>query len=228
MTFARFALAALLTSTPALAQDTREMGAHEHGVGQVNIAFEGNQVALSLTAPGADIVGFEYEAKTDADKAAIDAALDTLRQPSALFVFPEAAGCTVVEASAELEMEGEHGDDHDHDHGEEHAEHGHDDHDHGEEKHADHDGHDHDKHGDEAHAHDDHDHDHDHAASHSEFHAEAMLTCETPDALDRVTFTYFETFSNALELEVQMITSSGARAFEVERELPTLNLQGLL
>ena len=41
-------------------------------------------------------------------------------------------------------------------------------------------------------------------------------------------FGYFTTFDNALELEVQIITSAGAQAFEVERDAPTLSLEGLL
>ena len=61
-------------------------------------------------------------------------------------------------------------------------------------------------------------------ASHTEFHAEYMLTCDNPDALNSVTFAYFETFPNAKEVEVQMITANGAIAFEVERDAPVLDL----
>lgn len=113
--------ASALISVPALAQEARHMDAHEHGVGQLDIALQGQQVAMALLAPGADIVGFEYAAQSDQDHAAIDAAIAVLSQPLELFAFPAAANCTVVEAHAELEGEDEH-EDHD-------AEHGHDDHD---------------------------------------------------------------------------------------------------
>ena len=128
--------ATAITTTPAFAQETRQLDSHEHGVGQLDIAFDGQQIAMELYAPGADIVGFEYAAKSAQDRAAIDTAVATLAGPLDLFVLPAAAGGSVVQASASLESEAEHDD-------------------HGDEDHAAHD--DHDDHGDEDHAaHDDH------------------------------------------------------------------------
>jgi hypothetical protein len=94
---------------PASAQH-RELGAHEHGRGTLNIALEGTRLSMELEAPGADIVGFEHPAKSRKDKAAVDAAKKRLAQPLALFKLPASAGCVVKEASAESE-----GDDRDHD-----------------------------------------------------------------------------------------------------------------
>ena len=81
----------------------------------------------------------------------------------------------------------------------------------------------------EGEAHDDHDHDEDHAdeAGHTGFHAEYALNCGNPSALTDITFAYFETFENALEVEVQLVSSNGAQAFEVERDAPTLDLRGI-
>lgn len=236
-----------LLATPAMAEDSRQLDSHEHGVGELNIAVDGQTVAMELHAPGADIVGFEYEATSDADKAAIEAAVATLAKPLDLFVLPAAAECTVTQASASLEGDAEHDDhddhdheeghddhdDHDHDdhagnddHGDDHAHEEHDDHDH-EKDHDDHDHDDHADHDDQA-EHDDHD-DHDHAEgeNHTEFHAEYMLTCAHVEKLSKIDFAYFSTFENALELEVQVVTSSGAKAFEVERDNPTLDLSEL-
>ena len=194
---------ALLTALPAFAEDTRQLDAHEHGVGTLNIAIDGADVMMEFHAPGADIVGFEYAASSDSDLAAIESAIAMLKKPLDLFVLSPAAECMVASATAELE-----GDD-----------------DHGEEEHA---GHDHSADKDEAHDHkDEHAHDEDgHAdkASHTEFHAEYTLTCSAPDALDEITFAYFETFTNAKEVEVQLISSTGAQAFEVPRASPVLNL----
>jgi len=97
-----------LAATPAIAQETRQLDSHEHGVGQLDIAIDGTQVALELHAPGADIVGFEYSAESTEDLAKIEAALLVLAQPLDLFVLPEATQCEVVEAHVELEG----GDDH--------------------------------------------------------------------------------------------------------------------
>mgnify|MGYP001945819220 CR=1 FL=1 len=224
-----FSLIALVAAFPAFAQDARHLDAHEHGVGTLNIAFDGTTVAMEFEAPGADIVGFEYEAEREEDLAAIDAALATLSAPLDLFVMPDAAGCSVVEAQAKLESEDEHDehgeeghDDHDEDGHDDHAEEGHDDH----KDEAD-DAHAHDEHGDEhgdEHDEEHGDEDHEEHAGHTEFHGEYTLTCDNPDALDQITFAYFDTFPNALEVELQVITASGAQAFEVERDEPVLKL----
>jgi hypothetical protein len=224
-----FSLIALVAAFPALAEGVRELDAHEHGVGTLNIAIDGATVAMSFEAPGADIVGFEYGAQSSTDLAAIDAAVAILGGPLDLFVMPDAASCSVVDAHAALEGDEDHGHD---DHGDEdHDDHGHDDHgdgghdDHRHDDHGDegHDDHGHDDHGDKGH--DDHGHD-DHAdkADHTEFHAQYTLSCDSPDALSEITFAYFDVFPNAKEVDVQIITALGAQAFEVTRDAPVLDL----
>lgn len=221
--FPLFALATL-TATPVLAEDTRHLGTHEHGVGQLDIALDGSQIAMELHAPGADIVGFEYAATAAEDLAVVDAAIATLSQPLELFDLPEAADCNVVQAAAALESEGAHDD-----HGDDHAEkdeHGHDDYDKDEHAH-DEDHHDKEAHDDaEHHDEGEHDEEHEEAAGHTEFHAEYLLTCTTPSAITEIDFTYFAAFPNALEVEVQLISDAGATSFEVERDAPILDLSG--
>ncbi len=90
-------LGCLLLQT-ASAEERRELGAHQHGHGTLNIAFEGNRITMELEVPGHDIVGFEHEAKTDDQKAAVAKAKSQLGAPLALFQLPAAAGCTVKEA----------------------------------------------------------------------------------------------------------------------------------
>jgi len=201
--FPLFALTAVVV-TPAFAEEARQLNAHEHGVGQLDIAFDGDQIAMELHAPGADIVGFEYGAESAEDRAAVDAAVAALAKPLDLFVLTEAAGCSIVNASAGLESEEEH-DAHDDHHDDDHAanEGSHDDHaDEGHENEAD-------------------------EADHTEFHAEYLLTCADPSAVTDITFAYFDAFPNALEVEVQVISDTGATSFEVERDAPTLDLRGL-
>lgn len=196
-----------IAASPVIAEESRQLDAHEHGVGQLDIAFDGKNIAAELHAPGADIVGFEYEAKSSEDRAAVDDAVATLARPLDLFVLPDAAACSVVQAAASLESEDDH-DDHankhdDHEHGDEHA----------------------DDHGDE---HDNDDHaDHASEAQHTEFHAEYMLLCADPAAVTEITFAYFEAFPNALEIEVRVISDAGATSFEVERDAPTLDLRSM-
>ena len=196
-------LVLVLLATPAFAEEKRELGAHEHGVGALDIAIDGTTVAMEFRAPGADIVGFEYAPGSAEDRAAIDAAVATLARPLELFVLPEDAACSVTQASAELESDEDH-DDHDHD-----------DHGHG------------DDHEDHADGHEDHDAHEEHAGEdgHTEFHAEYVIACDNPDALTGIAFAYFDTFENALELEVQIVSASGAQAFDVSREAPSLDLR---
>jgi hypothetical protein len=99
------ATAAATLSFPAAAH--RQLGAHEHGRGTLNIAIEGSKVTMELEAPGMDIVGFEHVAKSKGDEAAVEKARGRLMEPLALFVLPAAAGCRVIEAKVEIEGGGE-------------------------------------------------------------------------------------------------------------------------
>ena len=95
----------------AVAETERQLGPHQHGHGTLNLAIEGQRLQMELEVPGADIVGFEHEAKTADDRAKIETAKETLAQPLALFVLPEAAGCNVT--SAKITVAAEPGSDHD-------------------------------------------------------------------------------------------------------------------
>jgi hypothetical protein len=204
MKFLPFLALSAIVATPTIAEETRQLDAHEHGVGQLDIAFDGTQIAMELHAPGADIVGFEYGAESAEDRAAVDAAVAMLARPLDLFVLTDAAGCSVVQASAGLESEENH-DAHADDHGDAHADE--------EDGHDDHDEEDHEEHASEV--------------GHTEFHAEYLLTCADPTAVTEITFAYFDAFPNALEVEVQLISDTGATSFEVERDAPTLDLRGM-
>lgn len=186
---------AVVATTPVFAEDTRQLDAHEHGVGKLDIAFDGKKIFMELHAPGADIVGFEYAAESAEDLAKLDTAVAILSRPLDLFMITEAAGCNIVQASAELESEegqADHENEHD-DHEDEH---------HDQEKNVG-------------------------EAGHTEFHAKYLLNCTHPDAVTEITFTYFNAFPNALEVEVQLISDKGATVFEVERGSPTLDLRGM-
>ena len=190
-----------IIASPVFSEDARQLNAHEHGIGVLNIAIEAPLVVMEFHAPGADIVGFEYAAKSDADLAAISAALKTLEAPLDLFVLPKAARCAVQAVQVELESDTDHGaNEEDHQ--------GHDDkHDH---KHEDHDDHDEEK----------------HAASsgHTEFHAEYSLICSNIEALTQIDFAYFEVFPNSKQVALQLISQSGARAFDIKNGAPRLDL----
>lgn len=209
-----------LTAAPVLAEGTRQLDSHEHGTALLNIGVDGTSVAMEFEAPGSDIVGFEYIPQSDADKASVAAAIATLSDPLALFQLPQAAGCTVTSAEAELEG-GDHNDHDDHDDHKDHDDHDHDKHDHDEHKdHDDHKDHDHE-------GHDGHE-DHAEGETHTEFHGAYAMTCSDPAALTSITFAYFDAFENAQSVDVQLVSPAGATAFDVDRAAPVLSLKDAL
>ena len=172
----------MTVSTNVLAnEEFRSHSAHVHGQVEVNIAQDGQELLVEVTAPGADVVGFEHAPETAEQKKVFEQAIAQLNKPDELFSFNNAS-CTLKFKSVTNTLEGDHDDHEGHDHAEhghddhkdhDHAEHDHDDHkdhDHAEHDHDDHEGHDHaehdhDDHKDHDHAEHDHDDhkDHDHA-----------------------------------------------------------------
>ena len=98
----------LLLTSAVTAEERRELGVHQHGHSKLALAIEGNRVTMELTAPGADIAGFEHEAETDEQRAVLARAEDSLADPLALFVLPPQAGCRVEQVEVTNEAEREH------------------------------------------------------------------------------------------------------------------------
>jgi hypothetical protein len=108
------------------------LGAHEHGVGRLNAALDGQTLELELESPAMNLVGFEHAATTDADKAKVAAVRAQLEKPLALFALPKAAGCEVAGTELQSPLFGDKPDaddnhdedakdEHHHDHSEIHA-----------------------------------------------------------------------------------------------------------
>ena len=189
----------------AAAEETRQVDKHEHGVGELNIAIEGSSINLEFMIPGADIVGFEYKAKSVEDISLVNTALTKVDDFSNIFTIPNAANCNLVEAEIAINQGDDHDDEHDHEEHEEHDEH--EEH----EEHEAHDEHDHEEHGEE---------------THNEFVAHYSFTCGNVKEIDRINFTYFTTFPNSGELEIQFVSEMGSTSFEVEGDEPFINLKG--
>ena len=186
--------------TVSVAEETRQVDKHEHGVGELNIAVEGNSIDLEFMIPGADIVGFEYKAKSEADIALVNDALIKFDEFNNIFSIPSTSNCNLVEADISINQGDNHKDEHNHDE--------HDDHDEHEDEH-DHD--DHDEHDEEA---------------HNEFVAHYSFNCGNIKEIDRISFPYFTTFPNSGELEVQFVSEIGSTSFEVEGDEPFIDLKG--
>lgn len=183
-------------ATPASAETKRQLTAHEHGAGVLDIAIEGTKVVLALEAPGHDIVGFEHAAKTTAQKAAIEKAKGTLAGGLSLFKLPANAGCKLITASVAHNTDG---------HDEKPAASGKSD------AHASHG-----KAKDADHARKE--------TSHSEFVATYTLECASPEKITSITFDYFKTFSKAAKLTVTVVSDKGQRQYVATRKAPRLTL----
>ena len=181
------AVAVLALASGATAQETRELDAHEHGHSALDIAFEGNEVSIDLQAPGDDIVGFEYAPSSAEDREKVDAAIVSLADPLALFVMPDAAGCSATDVSTEVLYGHGEGEEHESHEGAEEMEGG---------------------------------------EGHSEFQASYRLRCDDPGAIDAIDIAFFETFPNAQEFDIQMVSDAGSTGLEVTRDDPTLDLAG--
>ncbi|MDH5918253.1 zinc uptake protein ZrgA [Vibrio splendidus] len=218
----------MTVSTNVLAnEEFRSHEAHVHGKVEVNIAQDGQELLVEVTAPGADVVGFEHAPETAEQKKVFEQAIAQLNKPEELFGFNNAS-CTLKFKSVTNTLEDDHDDHEGHDHaegehddheGHDHAEHGHDDHegyDHAEHDHDDHKGHDHAEHDHddhEGHDHAEHDHDdhegHDHSeGGHGEFTVEYHYQCSDIEKLDTVNTQWFSKFSNTKSMTVNLLTDS--------------------
>ncbi|MEZ8436554.1 DUF2796 domain-containing protein [Vibrio splendidus] len=218
----------MTVSTNVLAnEEFRSHEAHVHGKVEVNIAQDGQELLVEVTAPGADVVGFEHAPETAEQKKVFEQAIAQLNKPEELFGFNNAS-CTLKFKSVTNTLEDDHDDHAGHDHaegehddheGHDHAEHDHDDHkdhDHAEHDHDDHKGHDHAEHDHddhEGHDHAEHDHDdhegHDHSeGGHGEFTVEYHYQCSDIEKLDTVNTQWFSKFSNTKSMTVNLLTDS--------------------
>ena len=170
--------------------------AHEHGVGSLSIAVEGNEVEIELIVPGSDVVGFEHLPSSESERQAVIMGAKTLRDDSGIVILSPKAGCRIedVEISSGLmknqkdDHKAEHKDEHKHEHKHEHK----------------------DEHKDE------------HKEVHAEFIAHYHFHCDHPEKLTGAKVGFFKVFPTARELKVKWITPAGQGAAELTGDSPSL------
>lgn len=199
------------TMLPALAEEHRQHGAHEHGVGILNIAQEGTGLQIELDSPAVNIVGFEHAPNGEEEHEALDSELVRLRDGAALFILPVEAGCRLVSVDVKTPLAGHEG-------GEAHSVDAHDDehqaahHEKGEHR----DGHDH------AGKEGEHEEGHEHEAAHADIDAAWRFICEHPDMLDGISVRLFDVFPRTQRLQVQYITEKQQGAASLDASQPEL------
>ncbi|EHR0800047.1 DUF2796 domain-containing protein [Vibrio parahaemolyticus] len=175
----------LSLSTVATAEEYRQHSAHVHGHVEFNIAQDGSDLLLEITAPGADVVGFEHAPENAEQEKTLQHAVATLEDSNALFAINPQAQCEIEEVHVEHTLGGQH---------EEH-------------EHHDHEGHDHDEH-----AHHDHDkhegHDHSEHSDHGEFTVQYRFHCAQVGELSRIQTDWFNQFPSTESVNVNLFTDT--------------------
>lgn len=166
------------------------LGAHQHGVAQLNLVVEGSRIEMELDSPADNLVGFEYIPSREEDLAKVRAVREQLKDAANLFRFPAAAQCTQQNASlssplfAALDESGAGHAEHQHEHQHGHA------HDH---QHSDAQG----------------------ASAHNDIEAQYQFECVNPGALDRIDVVLFEQFPATERLVLQVISEKGQQGGEL-------------
>lgn len=176
--------------------------AHVHGVVQLDVAADGKDLVLQLTAPQADITGFEHAANTAAEKQTVAEAINRLKLPS-LFALNAKAACKLES----VDIDGLEADSHSahakasvhsHETDTKAKDHGHPEHSSDAQQAADH--------GPEG------DHDHDdakHAHGHNDVSVTWQWHCDSIEQLDAIDVQLAKQFSSIHTINVQMAMPQG-------------------
>ncbi|WP_407525645.1 zinc uptake protein ZrgA [Vibrio parahaemolyticus] len=175
----------LSLSTVATAEEYRQHSAHVHGHVEFNIAQDGNDLLLEITAPGADVVGFEHAPENAEQEKTLQHAVATLEDSNALFAINPQAQCEIEEVHVEHSLGGQH---------EEHEHHDHEGHDHDEHAHHDHDGHE--------------GHDHSEHSDHGEFTVQYRFHCAQVGELSHIQTDWFNQFPSTESVNVNLFTDT--------------------
>ncbi|EGQ7972189.1 DUF2796 domain-containing protein [Vibrio parahaemolyticus] len=175
----------LSLSTVATAEEYRQHSAHVHGHVEFNIAQDGSDLLLEITAPGADVVGFEHVPENAEQEKTLQHAVATLEDSNALFAINPQAQCEIEEVHVEHTLGGQH---------EEHEHHDHEGHDHDEHAHHDHDGHE--------------GHDHSEHSDHGEFTVQYRFHCAQVGELSHIQTDWFNQFPSTESVNVNLFTDT--------------------
>ncbi|ELA6984552.1 TPA: DUF2796 domain-containing protein [Vibrio parahaemolyticus] len=189
----------LSLSTVATAEEYRQHSAHVHGHVEFNIAQDGSDLLLEITAPGANVVGFEHAPENAEQEKTLQHAVATLEDSNALFAINPQAQCEIEEVHVEHTLGGQH---------EEHEHHDHEGHDHDEHAHHDHDKHEHDGH--EGHDHSEH-------SDHGEFTAQYRFHCAQVGELSRIQTDWFNQFPSTESVNVNLFTDTTQSAISLTK-----------
>lgn len=199
------------------------LDAHVHGEAVLMLAYEKSSLEVEFESPAANIVGFEYQPRSEKEHKAIELAKATLKAPAKWLQF-SGASCELKDsdvafAGEKADSHGHH-DHHDHKHDPNESDHGDDHgheakHDHAQQhKHHGHKHEKHEKHEKHAHEHKKHKghkgHGHYHEANaHSEVIAHYQFTCKGLESLNAITLQLMQSFPGIEKIKVVWVSDVG-------------------
>ena len=100
----------ILTTSLLFSHSTKKkaLKSHEHGVGTLNISQDKETLMFEFEIPGQDIVGFEYEAKTEEDIKKVEESIKILSNYKNMLLPSGSAKCVLESSSAKVINEGKH------------------------------------------------------------------------------------------------------------------------
>jgi len=182
------------------AEEKHHHKAHVHGVAQLNVVLEDNELYIEFISPAANIVGFEHQPKTEKQKDAVKNAIKALKAGEELFALSRKAGTKLTTSKVVTDLEIEHGHEHEHVHKDEHEEH----------------------HSEEATHHEEHHEEHAHEA-HSDFMAVYRFESKNPNQLTHMDVMLFQHFAGIETIDVQILTRTKVSAFELTAKKNRIN-----
>ncbi|MGL6027661.1 MAG: zinc uptake protein ZrgA [Vibrio sp.] len=195
----------------------RQHEAHVHGQVELNIAQDGHDLLIEITAPGADVLGFEHEPQNEAQQHTLQQALATLHHADQLFIINQQARCEKREVFIQYSLGGkQYQDRHAYQAGEKHQHHHSGDDHHTAHDHAEHEHHDHD-----GHAHDDHQHDN---HQHGSFSAQYQFHCETVENLKQIDTQWFQYFPSSEQIQANVLTEKQQSALQLNPKQTLIKL----
>lgn len=111
--FPLLALSIMSLSFISVAEEYETHDAHVHGVAQLQIVAENNQLEMHFESPALNIVGFEHEIRNQEEADKLKDAIGLLMKTDELFLLTE-GGCSFIGIEVEnpFEKEDDHHDEH--------------------------------------------------------------------------------------------------------------------
>ncbi|MEF1308531.1 DUF2796 domain-containing protein [Vibrio mytili] len=206
----------LALSTAANAEEFRQHEAHVHGHVEFNIAQDGKDLLVEITAPGADVVGFEHAPENESQEHTLKHALSTLEDANAVLTINSQAQCEIEEVDVTNTLGAAHSEHEHHHDADEHE---------GHEHHHDADEHEGHEHHHDADEHEGHEHHHHEGHEHGEFNVQYRYSCEQVTKLSNIETDWFNQFPSTESIGVNLFTDTTQSALSLSKDNTNIEIK---